>query len=201
MPADLPFDDLMTRLRQGDEEAAATVFRRFARRLIGLARQRLDGLVRPKVDPEEIVQSVFRSFFRRHGDGRFDLDDWGSLWGLLARITVRKCAKKNARYRAPCRDVRKEVSSPSEDGDQAAVWLAVAREPTPEDAAVLLETVEQVMRGLAAHEREIVVLRLQGHSTAEVSAALDCTERKVQRVIGRVRQRLERLRVCVAEAP
>src|SRR5262249_4250194 len=156
-----------------------------------------DALLRPKVDPEEVVQSVFRSFFRRHGEGHFDLDDWGSLWGLLARITARKCARKNARFRAPCRDVRKEASPPSEGGEAAAGWLAGAREPTPEDAAVPLETVEQGMRGLAAHEREIVVLRLQGYSTAEVSAALDCTERKVQRVIGRVRQRLERLRVCV----
>src|SRR5690242_9456367 len=55
------FADLMARLRAGDDAAAAALFQRFATRLIALARGRLDGLVRRKVDPEDVVQSVFRS--------------------------------------------------------------------------------------------------------------------------------------------
>src|SRR6185295_15765908 len=70
MPPDPSFDDLMARLRTGDEAAAAEVFHRFTGRLIGLARRRLDHLVRPKVDAEDILQSVYRSFFRRSAGGR-----------------------------------------------------------------------------------------------------------------------------------
>jgi DNA-directed RNA polymerase specialized sigma24 family protein len=50
-----------------DEQAARENFDRFARRLIGLARTRLDRRIRQKIDPEDVVQSVFRSFFTRHG--------------------------------------------------------------------------------------------------------------------------------------
>ena len=59
------FDDVITRLRDGDSEAATEIFHRFAARLIALARTRLDSRVRQKVDPEDVVQSVFRSFFIR----------------------------------------------------------------------------------------------------------------------------------------
>jgi RNA polymerase sigma-70 factor (ECF subfamily) len=188
------FADLMSRLRDGDEEAASAVFRRFARRLIGLAGQRLQDLVRPKVDAEDVVQSVFRSFFRRQRQGQFDLGNWDHLWSLLALITARKCAKKNAHFHKPGRDVRLERHSPAGEDQPADLWEVLSREPTPEDAAILLETVEQILRGLRPEEREMVLLRAQGHSVHEVSAALDRTERKVQRVLERVRKRLDHLR-------
>ena len=86
---DRSFDDLMTRLRAGDDDAAAEVFRRFTHRLIGLARSRLDHLIRGKLDPEDILQSVYRTFFRRHARDGFDLGSWDSLWGMLTVITVR----------------------------------------------------------------------------------------------------------------
>lgn len=40
------FNDVMARLRRGDDDAAAAVFRRFGQRLIGLARSRLEEVVR-----------------------------------------------------------------------------------------------------------------------------------------------------------
>ena len=52
----------MARLRAGDNAAAAEVFRRFANRLIGLARTHLDARVRQKVDPEDVMQSALKSF-------------------------------------------------------------------------------------------------------------------------------------------
>ena len=70
MPQSESFDDVMGRLRAGDQSAAATeIFQRFARRLIGLARTRLDDRVRSKVDAEDVLQSVFRSFFVRQAVG------------------------------------------------------------------------------------------------------------------------------------
>ena len=59
MPPTESFDDVMGRLRAGEQSAAATeIFHRFARRLIGLARTRLDDRVRGKVDAEDVLQSV-----------------------------------------------------------------------------------------------------------------------------------------------
>src|SRR5438552_2680938 len=88
------FPDLMARLRAGDADAAARVFERFAHRLAALAQVHLDGRTRRLVDPEDVLQSVFRSFFARHADGQLDLADWDGLWALLVVLTLRKCGRK-----------------------------------------------------------------------------------------------------------
>jgi RNA polymerase sigma-70 factor (ECF subfamily) len=189
MPHDPGFDALMDRLRSGDPEAAAEVFRRFARRLIGLARQRLDARVRQKVDPEDVLQAALKSFFVRHAAGEYDLDSWDSLWSLLAVITLRKCGYRARHFRAARRDVDREVTLPEED---AADWQAVAREPTAEEAALLAETVERLFRDLDEDFRPVVELALQGYRAPETSAQLGLAERSVYRVLERVRRRLER---------
>ena len=54
------------------------------------------------------MQSVFKSFFRRHAEGQFDLAGWDSLWALLTVITL-KVRPQGKEYLAACRDVRREV--------------------------------------------------------------------------------------------
>ena len=184
----------MTRLRGGDDRAAAEVFRRFTHRLIGLARSRLDHLIRRKVDPEDILQSVYRTFFRRYARGAFDLESWDGLWGMLTVITVRKCDYRRKFFRAACRDVQREVAPPDAADPTAPEIEALARDPTPSEAARLAETVELLMRELTGREREMLALSLEGHSVAEISGRVARTERTVQRVLKRVRQRLEELR-------
>jgi RNA polymerase sigma-70 factor (ECF subfamily) len=184
------FDNLMARLGAGDEAAAAEVFDRFAQRLRALARSRLDRLLRPKVDAEDVLQSVYRSFFRRHAEGQYRLESWDSLWGMLTVITLRKCGRRLRYFRSACRDVHREVVLPAGAEGEVA---AVARDPTPSEAARLAETLEQVMRDLTERERSILALSLQGYTTAEISDQVGRTERTVQRVLQRVRRRLEQM--------
>ncbi len=165
---DPSFDDLMARLRARDDVAAAAIFNRFARRLIGLARARLDGRLRQKVDPDDVLQSVFRSFFLRHAEGQFTLQSWDSLWSLLTVITVRKCGAWADHFRAAGRDVGREVAT-SPAGDEAgAGWQALARDPTPSEVLALTELVELLMGGLDEGERLVASLHLQGYDVAEI---------------------------------
>jgi RNA polymerase sigma-70 factor (ECF subfamily) len=187
------FDDLMSRLRDRDSEAAREVFNRFAGRLIGLARTRLDGMVRAKVGPEDVVQSVFKSFFRCQAEGQFDVRNWDGLWSLLVVITARKCGRQLRRFRSAGRDVRKEVAPPDPGEDSAPGWEALSRDPSPEEAAVLAETLEQVMRDLNERERQVLGLRLQGYTVPEISTRVGRTEYTVQGILKRVRRRLEPL--------
>lgn len=190
------FEQVMARLRAGDPAAASDIFHRFAQRLLALARVRLDGRMRQKMDPEDVLQSVFRSFFSRQADGQFDLANWESLWGMLTAITVRKCGRRINYFRAARRDVQREVA-PLAGNDVHAGWEALAGEPTPSEAAMLTETLEQLMRQLDDQQRHILSLSLQGSTTLQISEQVGCTERTVRRVLERVRKQLHEL--CAEE--
>src|SRR5262249_11415085 len=192
MPQPPSFDALVERLRAGDEAAAAEVFGRFVTRLITLARTHLEKTIRNKEDPEEVVQSVFRSFFRRQREGQFMLDNWESIWGILTVITLRKCRNRVEYFRAGCRDVQREVPLAS-PGESAARWEAVAREPTPTEAAVLPDTLEHLMRARDAPDQAILALHLQDYSVREICQQVGYAERTVRRSLNRIRNRLRRL--------
>jgi RNA polymerase sigma-70 factor (ECF subfamily) len=193
MSLDPAFTALLDRLSAGDPEAATQIFQRYAGRLIALARSRLDARIRQKVDPEDILQSVLKSFFVRHASGEFDLANWDSLWALLTVLTLRKCGYRTRHFRAARRDVQRERVPPAPDEDAHASWLAIARDPTPEEAAQLAEAVEQLFRGLDERDRQVVELSLQGYKAAEISARLALAERSVYRLLERIKRKLERL--------
>src|SRR4051794_18660840 len=83
MADDDTFARLMARLRSGEDAAAREVFERFASRLVVLSRGRFNRLLARKADPEDVVQSAFKSFFVRHREGKLDVSGWDDLWNLL----------------------------------------------------------------------------------------------------------------------
>jgi RNA polymerase sigma-70 factor, ECF subfamily len=132
-----------------------------------------------------------KSFFVRYGAANLAVVNWNSLWGLLTLITVRKCAERAAFHRAECRDTGREVSMLQES---KAPWCEPSgREPTPLEAAVLSETVEQLLADLDEDERPILELSLQGYTTREISERLGRAERTVRLLREGVRHRLERM--------
>ena len=190
MLADDSFADLMDRLCTGDEAAAADVFHRFTHRLIALARAHLDSRLRAVVDPEDVIQSVFKSFFLRHARGKPIWGGWDGLWTLLALITVRKCGHRARRFDAARRDVRAEVTAPGKT-DESSVIEAFSDEPLPEEAVMLSEVVEQLLRDLGKRDGDILTLALQGYSAREISDRLDRPLRTVYHVLKRIQKRLE----------
>lgn len=190
MSDETSFQDLMTRLRAGDDRAADLIFQQYARRLVGLARRRLTQDVQAKVDPEDVLQSVFRTFFVRHGAGEFEFAGWHDLWNLLAAITVRKCGGRIDYYRAARRDTTREAAPPSAE-DSAKLWEPLARDPTPSEAMMLVEITQNLLRDLSERDRQIFELSLQGETPEPISEKLHCSERTVERVLERIRKDLE----------
>jgi RNA polymerase sigma-70 factor (ECF subfamily) len=194
------FTDLMTRLRAGEEPAAAELFQRFTHRLIALARSRLDQRLRQKVDPEDVLQSVYQSFLLRHTQGQFELTDWDGLWSLLTLLTLRKCRRWARHFRTAGRDIDREIPLEAVPDVLDPDRGLLSNEPTPEEAALLTEHLEQLFRGLEERDRAIVSLSLQGYSAREVSARLGRPQRTVFRVLERVKQRVRRLQAADLEA-
>jgi RNA polymerase sigma-70 factor (ECF subfamily) len=186
------FAEFLTRLQSQHDDAARELFVRFANQLIALAQRHLGARLQHKVDPEDVVQSAYKSFFFRYDTKNLSIANWTSLWGLLTLITVRKCAERAAYHSAQRRDAAREQSlSP---GDDAGSWLQpFDREPTPLEAAVLSETVAQLLADLDPDERPILELSLQGYTTREISAQLGRAERTVRLLREGIRRQLQQM--------
>lgn len=184
---------VLTRLRADDSAAARIVFHRYATQLIALARSHLGARLAGKDDPEDVVQSVFRSFFLRARDGQFDLPNWNSVWGLLVAITIRKCANRLTHYRAARRDVGREAG-PAADG------VGLDRAPTPDEAAALTETLDVVLRGLTDRDRTILRLSLAGDEPPAIAPQVGRSVRTVRRALELIRLRLERMLTAADDA-
>jgi DNA-directed RNA polymerase specialized sigma24 family protein len=67
------------------------------------------------------------------------------------------------------------------------------RQPTPEEAAVLAETVDRWLLEMEPLDRAIVELGLQGFSSEQIAGRLKRSERTVRRVRRHVEDRLREL--------
>ncbi len=63
--------ELLSRILGLEPGFERNVVERYTERLLGLAARRLPSRVRRRVDPEDVVQSAYRSFFQRLREGRF----------------------------------------------------------------------------------------------------------------------------------
>jgi DNA-directed RNA polymerase specialized sigma24 family protein len=185
-------------LRVGNRAAAQHLWECYFPRLVGLARQNLQGLPRRAADEEDVALSAFDSFCRGMEQGRFPLlDDRDDLWALLVVITVRKAIDMRQREHRQKRGGGKVAGESaldlllgSEDGG-AGINQIVGAEPTPELAAQLAEEFELLLAHLASDElRAVAVWKLEGHTNAEIASRLGCAEVTVERRLRLIRSQL-----------
>jgi RNA polymerase sigma-70 factor (ECF subfamily) len=182
--------ELMARWRAGDEEAAATLWRRYARRLIALARRRISGRLNRHVDPEDVVQSAYRSFFVGARSDRYVLQHSGDLWRLLVAITLHK-VQHQVKHHLAMKRAGGQTQSLEGEGQRLSLHPRVlAQEPSPEDAAALTDELTRVLAELEPWQRVLITFRLQGYQIEEIADMARCHERTVRRVLERVRKLL-----------
>jgi RNA polymerase sigma factor (sigma-70 family) len=146
--------------------------------------------MREQADVENVVLSAYKSFFLRNQREEYDLAGWDALWSLLVIITLHKCTKRRKHLRAARRDMARLV--PWAEQDERATWLP-DRAPTPDEVAMLTDTVETLFQAMTPDDRPIVEQILMGYTAQEVAIQLGCSERTVRRVRQRAQRRLERL--------
>jgi DNA-directed RNA polymerase specialized sigma24 family protein len=182
-------------LRAGDADAAQRLWQRYFRRLVGLARQKLQGSPRRAADEEDVALSAFDSFCRGAERGRFPhLEDRSNLWHLLMVITARKAhhlRRDEGRQRRGGGAVLGEAeledllrSAAAEPGlDQV-----LGREPTPEFAAQVADECQHLLQSLAEPELESVALwKMEGYTNEEIADQLGCVPRSVERKLRLIR--------------
>jgi RNA polymerase sigma-70 factor (ECF subfamily) len=176
---------LLSRLRRGEEDAATQLYLRYAERLRALAANQASPDLQRRVDPDDIVQSVFRTFFRRAAAGQYELPAGEELWRLFLVIGLNKVRAVAAFHKAARRDVR--ATAAGGEFEKAADTA-----PAADDAALhaLQMTIDELLAPLPPTHREIVELRIGGHEVAEIAAKTGRARRSVERILQEFRDAL-----------
>jgi RNA polymerase sigma factor (sigma-70 family) len=175
---------LLRRLRRGEESAATALYLKYARRLLALAQARTSSDLAAKEEANDIVQSVFKSFFRKASAGLYDVPEGEELWNLLLVITINKIRAKGNYHRAAKRDMRLAT------GDQPLEAVAAGEGANDAALAELRMVIDEILTGLPEKSAEIVELRIAGHEVNEIVGRAKRSKRTVERVLQDFRERL-----------
>jgi RNA polymerase sigma-70 factor (ECF subfamily) len=179
---------LLWRFRNGQADAPTRLYLRYAERLQALADRQTSPELGRRLDPEDIVQTVFRTFFRRVAEGNYDVPDGEEIWKLLLVIALHKIRDAGVYHKAAKRDVRRTSSG---EANELAIQNAAGKDEAA--LAVLQMVVNEVLEGHPESHRRMIELRIEGHEVAEISREVGRSKRSVERVLQVFRQRMDGL--------
>lgn len=171
---------LIHRLRAGDEEAAGELHRRYANRVYGLVSSQMADRLRRQVEPEDIVQSVFKSIFRGVISGGYNAPEGGSIWHLIAIVAMHKVRRNATKRLVQKRDSRREQPLESPE----AIGLISSESPEEFEVAV-----KEALECLLPIEQSVAMLRIQGYQVEEISQHIDRSRRSVERILQNIREK------------
>jgi RNA polymerase sigma-70 factor, ECF subfamily len=166
---------LLRLYRHGDQEAATRLYERYAHRLRALAKLKKSPDLGRRVDADDIVQSVFGSFFRKAKTGVYDVPQGKELWRLFVVITLNKVRAKGVYHRAERRDVGKTTNGLDRSGDELAT--------NSQACAVLKLAIDEALDRLSAEKRRMIRLRMEGYEVQEISEVVHRSKRTVERLL------------------
>lgn len=172
---------LLVELHRGQDDAATQLYLRYADRLLSLATKQTAGDLRTRIDPEDIVQSVFRTFFRRAAEGHYQVPEGEELWKLFLVIALNKIRTTGAWHHAAKRDTRTTVSTEGVQDGQTQDETSMT---------ILNLVIEEMLAAMPESTREIIKLRIAGNEVSDIAAQLGRSKRSVERVLQEFRAKL-----------
>jgi RNA polymerase sigma-70 factor (ECF subfamily) len=187
LPETTSFQELMQRVRNRDEAAAAELVRRYESHIRRAVRFHLhDARLRRIFDSMDVCQSVLATFFKRAAAGQFQLDHADQLIQLLVRMACNKVAGEARRQRAKRRDIGR-VEHASFLAEEKA---SSTREPVEQLATS--ELVQRFRERLSEEEWRIVNERADGRAWPEIAAEMGGTSEGLRKRLARAVERVER---------
>jgi len=180
------FAGLLARVRGGDDDAVAKLVQRYERAVLRSVRSRLSRSMRGAMDSLDVIQSVHRSLLTGVKNERFQLATPQQLIGLAVVMVQRKVARQWRKLkRFPT------IGSQATDSCSAPPLEAIAGDESPPfEIAAANELLERILSQLDEFDRQLVRLKLAGHSSAESAATLGCGPAFVRMRWSRLRQLL-----------
>jgi RNA polymerase sigma-70 factor (ECF subfamily) len=185
MSSDDAFTDLIRRVREGDEAAAAELVRSYEPAIRRVVRVHLrDPRLRRVLDSMDVCQSVLATFFVRANLGQYDVATPEDLLKLLGRIARNKLTNQISKHRAERRDYRREEDIAGREG------LMRASGSDPSEQAAARELLAKVRKHLTDDERQLAELRGRGDSWAEIAATQGGTPESMRKKLARALDRV-----------
>jgi RNA polymerase sigma-70 factor, ECF subfamily len=179
---------LLQRLRQGSQDAATQLYLRYVHRLRALTHAKCSAELARQVDAEDIVQSIFGSFFRGASQGYYEVPAGEELWKLFLVIALNKIRAKGNYHRAAKRDARLTVHGEGLEDQPAA-----RGKEGDDDLAFLRLTIAEALDRLPPQHKQMVTLRIEGYEVAEIARQTGRSHRTVERILQQARERLTEL--------
>lgn len=184
------FQQLVERVRHGDQEAIRELISRYEEEVSLIARVRLGASLRPYVDAEDIMQSVHRSLLIGLRDDKIDLRSPKALIGLAAVMVRRKVARKWRRMRRQHR--LSGAAGETQASDLPNVMASFGM--NSQDPAKLAEIREQfnaILSRLDEADRELIRLRIDGYRTVDAAQILGISPDSARVRLSRLRKKLQ----------
>ena len=176
--------ELMERFRRGDDDAATELYVKYADRLQRFATSSTSQQLSRQVDSEDVVQSVFRTFFRRLSEGMFSSPAGDEIWNLFLVLALNKIRQSARFHTRKKRDWRLKA--------QLADVPELGRDLGEAPFATLQMTIEELLDGLSDTHRRMIEMRIQNFELEEIARETCRSARTVERVLKQFRDRLSR---------
>jgi RNA polymerase sigma factor (sigma-70 family) len=176
---------LVQRWQAGDEDAAAQLFDRYQGKLIPLVASHLNEKLKPRLEADELVQSILKSAFRVTREGQTQFTDDTGFWKWLVTVALNKVFKRIERETAAKRDPQREVRSQGRD-----VFLAdcLSQRPTTAQVVEVADLMEHILKRLDDDQTQALMLKLEGYTQKEIAAKLNVSEKTIQRRSEKIRE-------------
>jgi RNA polymerase sigma-70 factor (ECF subfamily) len=186
-------DTLLERLTSGDSEAAQEAFLTFEPVLRVMVRRWLTPRLRSKFDSMDVVQSAWADVLKGFYAEGWRFNDRDHLRAYLARVTYNHFAKN-------CRQNSRAIllEQPLQSGDSAG--LVPADQPRPSEFVQADELWELMLELCPPAHRELLRLKRQGFSLADIAERTGLHESSVRRILYDLARRLAAARGAASPA-
>ncbi|MDB4614734.1 ECF-type sigma factor [bacterium] len=174
-----------------DPNAAKVLWDRYFERLCGFAESKIFRVHRRVMEADQIASDAFAALFDGIENHRFTkVRNRDEMWQMLTLIAARKASNERKRLDREQRGGGKvRGGSAFGPGGINSVVDFLQRDLSPDRFLELQELSNQLLESLPTDElRRVAVLRMAGHSNAEIAEQLDCVERTVERRLEHVRK-------------
>ena len=178
-----PLDELLERLCSGDDAAAEEVFRAYEPYLRMVVRRQLPTRLRAKFDSVDVVQSVWADVLHGFRAAGWRFANAAQLRAFLTKVTRNRFID---RVRQHQRALDVELPLPDNEVDE----LLYDSQPRPSEVVRADELWQQMLASCPPAHRELLRLKRQGKSLAEIAAETGLHPSSVRRILYDLARRL-----------